>query len=49
MLLGFIPLDTIPFLSLIVLPLLLPIFFGLRVWVETVGRDDETDEELDIE
>jgi low temperature requirement protein LtrA len=49
LLLGFIPLETIPLLSVIVLLLLMPIFFGVRVWVETVGRDDETDEELDIE
>jgi hypothetical protein len=47
--LGFIPLETIPLLSVIVLLLLMPIYFGVRVWVETVGRDDETDEELDIE
>jgi low temperature requirement protein LtrA len=49
LLLGFIPLETIPLLSVIVLLLLMPIFFGVRVWIETVGRDDETDEELDIE
>jgi low temperature requirement protein LtrA len=49
LLLGFIPLETIPLFSVIVLLLLMPIFFGVRVWVETVGRDDETDEELDIE
>jgi len=48
-LLGFIPLDIIPLLSVIVLLLLMPIFFGLRVWVETVGIDGVTDEELDIE
>lgn len=47
--LGFIPLDTIPLLSLIVLLLLLPIFFGVRVWVETIGRDDEPEDELNIE
>jgi len=48
-LLGFIPLNTIPLLSSIVLLLLMPIFFGLWVWVETVGTDDVTDEELDSE
>jgi low temperature requirement protein LtrA len=47
--LGFIPFDTIPLLSIIVLLLLLPVFFGLRVWVETVGTDEVTDEELAIE
>ena len=47
--LGFIPVDTIPLLSIIVLLLLLPVFFGLRVWVETVGTDEVTDEELSIE
>jgi len=45
-LLGFIPLNTIPLLSGTVLLLLMPIFFGLWVWVETVGTDDVTDEEL---
>lgn len=34
--LGFIPLGTIPFLSVIVLVLLTPIYFGLRVWLESV-------------
>jgi low temperature requirement protein LtrA len=34
--LGFIPLGTIPFLSVIVLLLLTPIYFGLRVWLESV-------------
>lgn len=48
-LLGFIPLGTIPLLSLIVLLLLLPIFFGVRVWVETFGTDDGAGEELEIE
>jgi len=48
-LLGLIPLDTIPLLSATALLLLLPVFFGLRVWVETVGTDDVADEELDIE
>jgi len=38
--LGFIPLDTIPLLAVISLLLLMPIFFGLRVWVETVGADE---------
>jgi low temperature requirement protein LtrA len=46
--LGFIPFDTIPLLSIIVLLLLLPVFFGIRVWVETVGTDDVT-EELAVE
>ena len=48
-LLGLFPLDTIPLLSLIVLLLLMPIFFGVRVWVETVSRDNEPAEELNIE
>jgi len=48
-LLGFIPLDTVPLLSLITLLLLMPIFFGLWVWVETVGIDDVTDKELAVE
>ena len=39
-LLGFIPLDTIPLLSVITLLLLMPIFFGIRVWVETLGSDE---------
>jgi low temperature requirement protein LtrA len=34
--LGFIPFNTIPFLSVIVLLLLTPIYFGLRVWLESV-------------
>lgn len=49
LLLGFLPLETIPLLSVIVLLLLMPIFFGVRVWIETVGRDDEQAEELNIE
>jgi len=48
-LLGFISLDTVPLLSLITLLLLMPIFFGLWAWVETVGTDDITDEELAVE
>jgi low temperature requirement protein LtrA len=36
MLLGIFPLGTIPLLSVIVLLLLTPIYFGLRVWVENV-------------
>ena len=47
--LGFIPFDTIPLLSIIVLLLLLPVFFGIRIWVETVGTDDVRDEELAVE
>jgi hypothetical protein len=34
--LGFIPFSTTPFLSVIVLLLLTPIYFGLRVWLENV-------------
>lgn len=47
--LGFIPFGTIPLLSIIVLLLLLPVFFGIRVWVETVGTDDIMDKQLAIE
>jgi low temperature requirement protein LtrA len=47
--LGFIPLNTIPLLSAIALLLLLPVFFGLRVWVEIIGTDDEMDAALDVE
>lgn len=47
--LGIIPLETIPLLSIIVLLLLLPVFFGIRVWVDTIGTDEITDEELVIE
>jgi len=47
--LGFIQFDTIPLLSIIVLLLLLPVFFGLRVWVETIGTDGATSEELAVE
>jgi len=47
--LGLIPLDTIPLLGVIALLLLMPIFFGLRVWVEVAGTDDATKEEVDIE
>jgi hypothetical membrane protein len=39
-LLGFIPLETIPLLAAIAALLLLPVFFGVRVWVETIGKDD---------
>ena len=35
--LGFIQFDTIPLLSIILLLLLLPVYFGLRVWVGTIG------------
>jgi low temperature requirement protein LtrA len=38
-LLGLIPLDTIPLLTSIVVLLLMPVFFGIRVWVETLGDD----------
>jgi len=34
---GFIPLDTIPLLGIMVLLLLAPVFFGMRVWVEVAG------------
>ena len=47
--LGFIPMDTIPLLSAIALLLLMPVFFGIRVWVETLAIDDATDVELAIE
>jgi len=47
--LGFIPLNTIPLLGVLSLLLLVPIFFGVRVWVEMVGTDDVTDAELEIE
>jgi len=47
--LGLIPFDTIPLLIFIVLLLLLPVFFGLRVWVETAGTDDVIDKDLAIE
>jgi low temperature requirement protein LtrA len=49
LLLGFIPLETIPLLSVIVLLVLKPNFLGVRVWIETVGRDDESEEELEVE
>jgi len=49
MLLGFISLETIPLLIAIAVLLLMPVFFGIRVWVETLGADDETDEEIEIE
>jgi len=48
-LLGLIPLEAIPLLSVIGLLLLMPIFFGIRVWVETVGTDEATTEESNIE
>jgi low temperature requirement protein LtrA len=48
-LLGLIPLNTVPLLSAIVLLLLLPVFFGLRVWVEIISTDDKMDAALDIE
>jgi len=35
--LGFIQFGTIPLLSIIVLLLLLPVYFGLRVWVEAIS------------
>jgi low temperature requirement protein LtrA len=40
LLLGLIQLDIIPLLSAIAVLLLLPVFFGVRVWVETLGQDD---------
>jgi low temperature requirement protein LtrA len=46
MMLGFISLDTIPLLGAMALLLLLPIFFGVRVWVEAVGMDNELSEEM---
>lgn len=49
MMLGFVPLNTIPLMSVIALLLLMPVFFGIRVWVETLSTDDDTHEELDIE
>jgi len=48
-LLGFIPLDTIPLLCVTGLLLLMPIFFGIRVWVEAVGTDETITKESDIE
>ena len=48
-LLGFIPLDTIPLLSATALLLLMPVFFGLSVWIEILGTENETDVEMDIE
>lgn len=48
MVLGLIPLDTIPLLIAIAALLLMPVFFGIRVWVETLDTDDKTDEELEI-
>ena len=47
--LGFIPLDAIPLLGIMAFLLLTPVFIGIRVWVETIGSDDVTDEELTIE
>lgn len=41
--LGFIPLDAIPLLSIMVLLLLTPVFFGMRVWVEVAGSDIVSD------
>ena len=40
MLLGFISLKTIPLLIAIAVLLLMPVFFGIRVWVETLGGDE---------
>jgi cadmium resistance protein CadD (predicted permease) len=45
--LGFFPINAIPLLSIIVLLLLLPIFFALRVWVETAVSDEEAAKESD--
>jgi len=46
--LGFIPLNAIPLLSIMAFLLLTPVFIGIRVWVETIGSGDVTDEELTI-
>lgn len=40
LLLGLLQLDTIPLLISIAIFLLLPVFFGVRVWVETLGSDE---------
>jgi len=47
--LGFVPLNTIPFLGAIAVLLLMPVFFGLRVWVEVLGRDALAVEEISLE
>jgi low temperature requirement protein LtrA len=49
MVLGFIPLDTIPLLFAIALLLLMPIFFGIRVWVEVLGGDELEHDGVSIE
>lgn len=49
MMLGFIPLDTIPLLGAIALLLLMPVFFGIRVWVEVLGGDELADDEISLD
>lgn len=40
LLLGFVSLPIIPFLIILVLLLLVPIFYGLKVWIQQFGAEE---------
>lgn len=41
LLIGFTGLDTIPLLIIVIIAMLTPIFYAVKVWVETMSAEEE--------